>query len=441
MRRGAAVGPSTPAEGVQLRGFGRRPAVRPAVAVTGLGATTPLGGDVASSWAALLAGRGGVVRLTEPWAAGTAVRIAGRIKVEPAAVLGAPDRLLDRCVQFALIAAAEAWRDAGLEGAWVDGARLGVVVGSALGGVGPLLETFESRDAAGPHPAGARSVLMLTPNSAAVEVGRRYGARAGLYAPAVACGSGAEAIGYGAEMIRAGRADIVLAGGAEATINKLTLAAFAEAMEISRDNDDPRHASRPYDKARSGFVLGEGAGMVVLESAQHAAIREARMHALLAGVGHWADPHGAARPDSPVRAVAGAVRRALGDAGVSPAQVVHLNAHADSTGRNDVAELNGIRKALGGHAGHVAVSATKSMTGHLLGAAGAVESVFAVKALAGLTAPPTINIEDLDDEVALDVVRDRPRALPAATAAGPAVALNNAIDFDGHHVALAFRRV
>jgi 3-oxoacyl-[acyl-carrier-protein] synthase II len=421
--------------------FARRPPARPAVAITGLGATTPLGGDVATSWDALLAGRSGIVRLNEPWAVGGPVRIAGRIKVEPSEVMDAAGLQVDRSVQFALIAAAEAWRDAGLEGGWVDGNRLGVVIGSAVGGVGPLLETFASRQATGPHAMSARSVLMLTPNSAAVEVGRRYGARAGLHAPAVECGSGAEAIGYGVEMIRAGRADIVLAGGTEATINKLTLSAFADAMEIARDHEVPEHASRPYDKARDGFVLGEGAGMVVLESAQHAAIREVRMYALLAGVGYRADPHSAARPDPSGRTIASAIKRAITDAGVSPDQVVHLNAHADSTRHGDVAELNGIRRALGAHADRVAISATKSMTGHLLGAAGGVETVFAVKALSELTAPPTINIDDLDDDITLDIVRDTPRTLPAQTAAGPSVVLNNAIDFDGHHVALALRRV
>jgi 3-oxoacyl-[acyl-carrier-protein] synthase II len=242
-------------------------------------------------------------------------------------------------------------------------------------------------------------------------------------------------------MIRSGRADIVVVGGTEAPIHPLPISGFANMMAMTKNNDEPARASRPYDKARDGFVLGEGAGILVLESAEHAAARGARVYAELAAVGMSADSHDIAQPEPTGRGISAALRHALADGAIDPAQVVHLNAHATSTPLGDVAELVALRAVLGEAAHGVAVSATKSMTGHLLGGAGGVETVFSVLAAYELIAPPTINVDDLDDEVTLDIVRGEPRKLVAVTAAGPAVVLNNSFGFGGHNVVLAIRRV
>ena len=416
--------------------------VNKTVVVTGLGATTPLGGDVASTWEAALAGQSGIVPLTEEWAAQLPVRIAGRVKVEPAEVLKPVERRrMDRSAQFALIAAREAWKDAGLEGVEVDGDRLGVAVGSGIGGVTTLLDNYDVLLNKGARAVSPRAVPMLMPNSPAAYVGLEFGARAGVHTPVSACATGCEAIGFALNMIRSGRADIVVCGGTEAAIHPLPMAAFANMMAMSKNNEDAKGASRPYDKKRDGFVLGEGSGILVLESAEHAAARGARVYAEIAGVGYSADSHDIVQPEPSGRGISAAVLNAVADAGISPAQIVHVNAHATSTPAGDTGELRALRTALGDDAEHIAISATKSMTGHLLGGAGGIESVFVVKAINELLAPPTINITELDEEVDLDVVRDEPRKLPAETEAGPIVALNNSFGFGGHNVVLAIRRV
>jgi 3-oxoacyl-[acyl-carrier-protein] synthase II len=415
---------------------------RRTVVVTGLGVTTPLGGDLASTWKALLAGRSGVKPLTQDWAAELSVRIAAPVAVEPREVMKPVEiRRLDRSAQFALIAAREAWADSGLDRDKVDSDRLGTVVGSGIGGVITLLDAYDVLKAKGPRQVSPRTVPMLMPNSPAAYVGLEFGARAGVHTPVSACATGSEAIGYGLEMIRSGRADIVVAGGTEAAIHALPIAGFANMMAMSKNNDEPRRASRPYDKARDGFVLGEGAGILVLESAEHAAARGARIYAELAAVGMSADSHDIAQPEPTGRGISAALRHALADGEIDPAQIVHLNAHATSTPLGDIAELKAIHAVLGDSAEHVAISATKSMTGHLLGGAGGIETVFSVLALTELVAPPTINVDDLDDDVDLDIVRLDPRPLPAQTAAGPAVALNNSFGFGGHNVVLALRRL
>jgi 3-oxoacyl-[acyl-carrier-protein] synthase II len=416
--------------------------VNKTVVVTGLGATTPLGGDVASTWEAALAGQSGIVPLTEEWAAELPVRIAGRVKVEPAEVLKPVERRrMDRSAQFAVIAAREAWKDAGLADAEIDGDRLGVAVGSGIGGVTTLLDNYDLLLAKGARGVSPRAVPMLMPNSPAAYVGLEFGARAGVHTPVSACATGCEAIGYALNMIRSGRADVVLCGGTEAAVHPLPISAFANMMAMSKNNEDAKGASRPYDKKRDGFVLGEGSGILVLESAEHAAARGARVYAEIAGVGYSADSHDIVQPEPTGRGISAAVRDAVADAGISPAQVVHVNAHATSTPAGDTGELRALRMALGDDAEHIAISATKSMTGHLLGGAGGIESVFAVKALNELLAPPTINITELDDAVDLDIVRDEPRKLPAETEAGPIVALNNSFGFGGHNVVLAICRV
>jgi len=411
---------------------------RKSVVVTGVGATTPLGGDAASFWDGLLAGRSGVRDLTEDWAEALPVRFAARVAVEPSAHLKPVEmRRLDRSAQFALIAAREAWKDAGFEGKFAEPNRLGVMVGSGIGGVTTLLNAYDDLIHKGPRAVGPRTVPMLMPNSPAAYVGLEFDARAGVHAPVSACATGAEAVGHAIEMIRSGRADVVLAGGTEAAIHPLPIAAFANMMAMSKRNDDPQHASRPFDVGRDGFVLGEGCGILVLESAEHAAARGARVYAEAAGVGFSADSHDIAQPEPDGRGVAEALAFALEDAELSAGDVKHLNAHATSTPRGDLAEVMAFRKILGSAAEDVAISATKSMHGHLLGGTGAIESVATVLALHHRQAPPTINIETLDPEVTLDIVRDKPRALPE----GQIAALNDSFGFGGHNVVVAFRSV
>jgi len=284
------------------------------------------------------------------------------------------------------------------------------------------------------HPL---AVPMLMPNSAAAHVGLDLGARAGVHTPVSACASGAEAVSYGADMIRSGRADMVVAGGTEAAIHPLNLAAFGQMQALSTRNDEPERASRPYDKGRDGFVLGEGAGVVVLETLEHAKARGANVYAEIAGAGLTSDAHHIAAPDPVGRGATRAMQMAIKSAGLTPADIVHINAHATSTPVGDVAEVQAIVGALGDDTAHACVSATKSMTGHLLGAAGAIETIAVVMALHERKAPPTVNLDDPDDDVSLDVVRGEPRTLPD----GPLAALNNSFGFGGHNVALVIRSV
>lgn len=404
------------------------------VVVTGLGATTPVGGDVATSWSALLAGQSGIRTLTEEWAATLPVTIAGRVAVEPSEVMERVEmRRLDRSEQFALIASREAWKDAGAPEVELE--RLGVVIASGIGGVTTLLDQYDVLKSKGPRFVSPHTVPMLMPNGPAANVGLELKARAGVHTPVSACASGAEAIGYAMEMIRSNRADIIVAGGVEAAVHALPMAAFAAMKALSNRNDDPARASRPYDKDRDGFVLGEGGGMLVLEELEHAKARGAKIYAELAGQGLTSDGYHIAAPDPDGSGVQRAIAFALQDSGLTTRDIVHLNAHATSTPVGDIAEANALRLALGDDADQVQVSATKSMTGHLLGGAGAIESVFIVKALQERMAPPTINIENIDPEITINVVRDKPRALPS----GDIAALNDSFGFGGHNVVLAFR--
>jgi 3-oxoacyl-[acyl-carrier-protein] synthase II len=403
------------------------------VVVTGLGATTPLGGDVASTWAALLAGKSGVRLLTEDWRELLPVHFAARVATEPADQMERVEmRRLDRSEQFALVASREAWKDAGAPD--VDKERLGVVIASGIGGVITLLDQFDNLKEKGARGVSPHTVPMLMPNGPAANVGLELQARAGVHTPVSACASGAEAVGYALEMIRTNRADIIVSGGVEAAIHQLPMAGFAAMKALSTRNDAPERASRPYDADRDGFVLGEGGGILVLEEYEHAKARGAKIYCELVGQGLSSDGYHIAAPDPDGSGVQRAIKFALANANLSTKDIVHLNAHATSTPAGDVAEANALRLALGTDADHVAVSATKSMTGHLLGGAGAIESVFIVKALQERLAPPTINIENLDSAVTIDVVRDTPRSLPA----GQIAALNDSFGFGGHNVVLAF---
>ncbi|BCK71479.1 3-oxoacyl-[acyl-carrier-protein] synthase 2 [Streptomyces libani subsp. rufus] len=414
------------------------------VVVTGIGATTPLGGDTASTWEALLAGRSGVSTLEQDWAADLPVRIAGQIAVEPTEIIPRPQaRKLDRSAQFALVAAQEAWKDAGFsakagEDTSVNPDRLGAVIASGIGGVTTLLDQYDVLKEKGVRRVSPHTVPMLMPNSPSANVGIEFNARAGVHTPVSACASGAEAIGYAIEMIRSGRADVVVAGGTEAAIHPLPIVAFGNMMAMSKNNDDPQGASRPWDVDRNGFVLGEGAGVIVLESEEHAKARGAKIYAEAVGQGISADAHHITQPEPSGNGIAAALQNLIDNTGLNPAEIVHVNAHATSTPAGDVGELRALRKAFGDDVDHMAITSTKSMTGHLLGGAGGIETVATVLALKNRIAPPTINIDQLDPEADADIVRGEPRQLPAE---GTIAALNDSFGFGGHNVVLAFRSV
>jgi len=408
---------------------------RTRVVVTGLGAITPLGTDVPTTWDGMKAGRSGIQSLTEDWAAELPARIAGWAAADPATLIDRVQaRRLDRCEQLALVAAREAWADAGSPE--VDPERLGVAVSSGIGGISSTLSAYDLLKDKGWQRLSPYTVPMLMPNGAAGWLAIELGARAGVHTTVSACASGAEAIGYALDMIRSGRADVVLAGGTEAAIIQLNIAAFAAMRALStKRNDEPASASRPFDKDRDGFVLGEGAGMVVLESEEHAERRGATVYAVAAGVGYSSDAHHIAQPEPGGTGLKLVLTRALADGDVKPGQVVHVNAHATSTPAGDVVEAQAIAAVLGDAAPGVVVSATKSMTGHLLGGAGAVESVAAIMALREMVAPPTINLEDPDDDAGLTISAE-PQPLTARE--GPVAVVNNSFGFGGANVALVF---
>ena len=406
----------------------------PEVVVTGLGMTTPVGGDVASTWSAILAGQSGVRPIDAEWIAEQPSRIAGQLAVEPSEVLTKVEtRRLDRSQQAAVIAAREAWQDAGAPA--VESERLGTVIGTGIGGVTSLLEAYDTLNERGWSRVSPHMVTMIMPNGPAAVVGLEIGARAGVHSPVSACASGAEAIANAARMIRDGRADVVLSGGTEAVICGITMAGFSAMRALSTRNDDPTAASRPYDTDRDGFVMGEGAGIVVLESRDHAKARGANIYGVYGGAGMTSDGHHIAQPDPEGSGAARAMTAALADAGVSAADVHHVNAHATSTPQGDIAEAVAIRRALGSDADQALVTGTKSMTGHLLGGAGAIESIFTILALRDRTAPPTINLENMDPEIHIPVAANSPHELPS----GDIAALNNSFGFGGHDVALVFR--
>jgi 3-oxoacyl-[acyl-carrier-protein] synthase II len=406
------------------------------IVITGIGATTPLGGDAMSTWDAMLAGRSGVSTLEADWVErfDLPVRIAANLAVEPTEVLPRVEaRRLDRCEQVAVIAARQAWRDAGLgepgELDQVDPDRLGVVVGTGIGGVITLLGQDDLLETAGLRKVSPLTVPMLMPNGPAAHVGLDLKARAGVHAPVSACASGAEALAWAWRMLRSGEADIVVAGGAEAAITSLTMAGFAQARTMSTRNDEPAKASRPFDIHRDGFVLGEGAGIMVLERAEHAAARGARVYGKLAGIGTSADSYHITAPDPEGTGQAKAIAQALRTSGIDPVDVGHVNCHATATPVGDVAETVAIRKAIGDHP---VLTAPKSSFGHLLGAAGAVEAIMTVLSIQDGVVPPTLNLDDQDPKVLLDIVSGEPRKIELTAA------VNDSFGFGGHNVALVF---
>ncbi|PFG19833.1 beta-ketoacyl-[acyl-carrier-protein] synthase family protein [Serinibacter salmoneus] len=406
----------------------------PAVVVTGLGATSPIGGTAPDSWRAALAGTSGVATMTHDWVSQyeLPVTFAAEAAVDPGEVLARPEtRRMDRAAQLAVAATREAWADAGAPE--VDGERIGVAVSTGLGGLWTLMDSWDTLKERGPRRVLPMTVPMLMPNSSAAYVSLDVGAKAGVHTTTSACASGAEAVAYGLEMIRSGRADIVVTGGTEASVHALPIAAFARMQALSTRNDSPETASRPYDTTRDGFVLGEGAGALVLEREDHARARGATIYARVAGAGLSSDAHDIAAPEPTGEGQERAMRSALADAGLTAADVVHANAHATSTPAGDLTEIRAIARVMG--EGTV-VSATKSMTGHLLGGAGALESVFAVLALRDRTAPPTINLTSPEPDLPLPVA-----TAPTALGAGQIAALNNSFGFGGHNVSLIFTSV
>jgi 3-oxoacyl-[acyl-carrier-protein] synthase II len=403
------------------------------VVVTGLGATTPLGGDVASTWEALLAGRSGVSRITDDWIKDYPAQLVARLKVDPAEQIDrVRARRLDRSQQVAVIAAEEAWRDSGVGDAGVDPVRIAVVFGTGIGGALTLLGQDDVLEEKGPRRVSPFTIPMLMPNGPAAAVGLAVGAKGGVHAPVSACASGAEAIRWGLDLIRFDRADVVLVGGTEACVHPLPMAGFAAMRAMSTRNDEPERASRPFDKGRDGFVLGEGAAALVLERADAAQARGARVHARLAGAGGTADGYDLVAPHPEGEGAARAIGAALRDAGLTAADIGHVNAHATSTPVGDTAEAAAILSSLGEH---VLVSATKSQTGHLLGAAGALEAVFTVLALREQIVPGTANLDDPDDDAAvqaLHIVRNEPRRTTLHAA------VNDSFGFGGHNMALVF---
>ncbi len=412
---------------------------RTRVVVTGMGTTSPVGGDVPSTWEALVNGRSGVRHIEADWAEELPVKIAGIAAVEPTEVLErVKARRLDRCAQFAMVAAMEAWADSGLADVEddIDKDRLGVAMASGIGGVITLLNNYDALRDKGPRRVSPLAVPMLMPNAAAANVSLLVGARAAVNTPVSACASGNEAISLAVDQIRLGRADIVLAGGTEAAIHPLNIAAFANMMALSKNPGDPATVSRPWDTGRDGFVLGEGAGVLVLESEDHAKARGAKIYAEVLGAGITADSHDIAQPDPLGRGGSRAILRALTESEIGPESIFHVNAHATSTPQGDIAEGLMLHATLGSHVDQVVVTSTKSMTGHLLGGAGALEAVATVLAIQNRVVPPTINLDDLDPAVELDIAT-KARDLPV----GDIAALNNSFGFGGANVAVAFGSV
>jgi 3-oxoacyl-[acyl-carrier-protein] synthase II len=400
------------------------------VVVTGLGATTPLGGDVASTWDALRSGKSGVVALTEDWVDryDLPVRIAAKLAVDPTDCLPRVQaRRWDRCEQVAVIAARQAWQHAGAPE--VEPERLGVVMGTGIGGAITLLGQDDLLENAGMRKVSPLTIPMLMPNGPAAHVGLDLGARGGVHAPVAACASGAEALAIAWRMLRAGEVDVVVAGGAEACILPITLAGFAQMRAMSTRNNEPERASRPFDIARDGFVLGEGAGAMVLERAEFAAARGAARYARLAGIGTSSDGHHITAPEPEGTGASRAISAALRSADLAKSDVGHVNAHATATPVGDVAEAAAIRTAIGEHP---VVTAPKGSLGHLLGAAGAVEGLACVLALRDGVVPPTLNLEDPDPAVQLDVVTGSAREVRLTAA------VNDSFGFGGHNVAIAF---
>ena len=407
------------------------------VVVTGIGATSPLGGTARESWDALLRGESGVATLSYDWVAehDLPVTFAGEAKVRPEEVLERQEiKRLDPSAQFALISAREAWADAGLDG--IAPERILVDYATGIGGLWTLLDGWDTLKEKGPRRVLPMTIPMLMPNAAAAAVSMHLGARAGARTVVSACASGTESIANAYEHLQLGLADVVVAGGTESVVHPLPIAAFAAMQALSKRNDEPAKASRPYDVDRDGFVLGEGAATLILETKEHAEARGAKIYAELAGGAITSDSYHITAPDPEGNGAARAVKQALEQAGAHPDDVNHINAHATSTPVGDIAEYEALKRIFGDRVGNIPVSATKSSTGHLLGGTGALEALFTVLAIHERTAPPTINLDNQDEAIPLDVVTS-PRNLGDE----PLLAISNSFGFGGHNAVVAFRSV
>jgi len=407
------------------------------VVVTGIGATTPLAGNATESWKSLLEGKSGISTLEQEWVARheLPVTFAAQAKVLASEVLTPQQaKRLDPSSQFALISAREAWTDAGEPE--VEPERLAVDFATGIGGVWTLLDAYDSLNERGPRRVLPMTVPMLMPNGPAAAVGMALGARAGVRTAVSACASGNESIANAFHRIQLGEADVVVAGGAEAAIHPLPISAFAAMQALSKRNDDPQAASRPYDVGRDGFVMGEGAGALVLEEYESAKARGAKIYCEIVGGSVTSDSYHITAPDPEGSGAARAMLAALEQADAKPEDVEHVNAHATSTPVGDIAEYTALERVFGSHTQNLVVTATKSSTGHLLGGAGAVEAVFTILALREQTSPGTLNLEDQDPAIPLNVPRK-----PHALSRRDAVAISNSFGFGGHNAVLAFRNV
>ena len=404
------------------------------VVVTGVGATTPLGGDVASTWDGLLAGRSGVSTLDADWVHKyeLPVQIAAQLKVDPTEILPRVEaRRLDRSEQVAMVASRQAYADAGLDENAVDPERLAVIIGTGIGGALTLLAQDDLLETGGLRKVSPLTVPMLMPNGPAAHVGLSLKARAGVHAPVSACASGSEAIAWAYRMIRSGEADVVVAGGAEACITGITMAGFAQARTMSTRNDAPEKASRPFDTERDGFVLGEGAGIMVLERADFAKARGAKIYGRLAGIGTSSDAYHITGPDPEGNGQMRAIKAAMRSGELAAADIGHVNCHATSTAVGDTIESIAINRAIGLHP---LLTAPKGSLGHLLGASGAVEAIATVLSLRDGVIPPTANLEHPDPALLHEVVAGQPRKVDLKAA------INDSFGFGGHNVALAFTK-
>jgi 3-oxoacyl-[acyl-carrier-protein] synthase II len=407
--------------------------MRKRVVITGLGTVNPLGNDVSAYWAGLVAGKSGVAHITAYDTSEQVVRIAAEVKdFDPEPLLGRKHvRRTDRFSQLVLAAAEEAIVDAGLNFDGNGDARdTSVIVGTGIGGVGTLLEGYDTLQDRGPRRVSALMTPMMMPNAGAGEIAIRYGLHGVAMSVASACATGTNAIGEASQRIRHGLSEIIICGGSESVMHPLTLAALSNMGAVSCRNDEPERASRPFDVDRDGFVMGEGAGILILESLEHAQQRGARIYAEVIGYGSSCDAFHITAPDEQGAGAALSMQRALADAGLAPDQIDYINAHGTSTPLNDPMETRAIRSVFGKAAYDVPISSTKSMVGHLMGAAGAVEAIACVKTLQTGIIHPTINYETPDPECDLDYVPNEARETH------PRTALSNSFGFGGHNATL-----
>lgn len=407
------------------------------VVVTGLGIVSPVGIGIQAAWSSIVAGRSGITRISRFNASSMASQIAGEVKdFDVSKFIPAKEaRRMDRFIHYGLAAAIEAVGDSGLTAKPDNAERIGVIIGSGIGGLPMIEDTHDEYLKSGPRRISPFFVPGTIINMVAGNLSIMYGFKGPNLAVVTACTTAAHCIGEGGRLIEYGDADIMVAGGAESTVSPLGVGGFAAARALSTRNDDPAGASRPWDKGRDGFVLGEGAGVVVLEEYEHAKARGAKIYCELAGYGMSADAHHMTAPCEDGEGAARCMANALRNAGLNPDQVDYVNAHGTSTELGDIAETVAIKRALGDAAAKVAVSSTKSMTGHLLGAAGGVEAIFSVLAIRDQVAPPTINLVDQDPRCDLDYVPNTARQMKLD------VAVSNSFGFGGTNGSLVFRKI